>query len=60
MPNYSIVSNSVFQPFTYQELVAPVAHQQQVLDNLQEQYDKLTTYQAESLANEESRRQTCR
>lgn len=43
MPNYSLVANSVFQPFTYQELLAPVLHQQQVFDNLAEQYDKLSS-----------------
>lgn len=43
MPNYSLVANSVFQPFTYQELAAPVIHQQQVMDNLAEQYDKLSS-----------------
>ena len=43
MANYSLVTTSTFQPFTYQELVAPVAHQQQVLDNLAEQYDKLSS-----------------
>lgn len=43
MSNYSLTVNSTFKPFTYQELVAPVAHQQQVLDNLAEQYDKLSS-----------------
>lgn len=43
MSNYSIVVNSTFQPFTYQELIAPIAHQQQVFDNLAEQYDKLSS-----------------
>ena len=43
MANYSLVANSVFQPFTYQELVAPIAHQQQVFDNLAEQYDQLSS-----------------
>lgn len=43
MANYALSINSTFNPFTYQELVAPVAHQQQVLDNLAEQYDKLST-----------------
>lgn len=42
MANYSLVANTTFQPFTYQELVAPVAHQQQALENLAEQYDKLS------------------
>lgn len=43
MSNYSLVVNSQFQPFTYQELAAPVIHQQQVMDNLAEQYDKLSS-----------------
>lgn len=42
MANYSIAVTSQFQPFTYQELVAPIAHQQQVMDALSEQYDKLS------------------
>lgn len=56
--NFSLVANSTFQPFTYQELVAPVAHQQQVQDALQEQYDKISS-QADILeamgANENDR-----
>lgn len=43
MPNYSLVSNAVFQPFSYQELLAPVMHQQQVQDQLAEQYEKLSS-----------------
>ena len=43
MANYSLSINSTFQPFTYQELVAPVIHQQQVMDNLIEQYEKLSS-----------------
>ena len=43
MANYTLVANSTFQPFTYQELVAPIAHQQQVLDRLADEYDKLSS-----------------
>jgi len=43
MPNYSLVNNAVFQPFSYQELLAPVMHQQQVQDQLAEQYEKLSS-----------------
>lgn len=43
MANYSIVANSTFQPFTYQELVAPIAHQQQVMDKIADEYDKLSS-----------------
>lgn len=42
MANIALVNSARFQPFSYQELVAPVAHQQQVLDDLAEQYDKLS------------------
>ena len=28
MPNYSLVSNALFQPFTYQELAAPLDRQE--------------------------------
>lgn len=42
MANIALVNSAQFQPFSYQELVAPVAHQQQVLDDLAEQYDKLS------------------
>ena len=41
MPNILITNQAQFQPFSYQELVAPVAHQQQVLDELAAQYDQL-------------------
>jgi hypothetical protein len=43
MPNYSISVNSTFQPFTYQELVAPILHQQQVFDDRAEQFEKLSS-----------------
>lgn len=50
MPNYSLVSNAQFQPFSYAELAAPIIHQQQVQDALAEQYDKLSS-QADILAS---------
>lgn len=43
MANFSLVANSTFQPFSYQELAAPIIHQQQYLENLNEQYDKLSS-----------------
>ena len=43
MPNYSLVANSVFQPFTYQELAAPIDRQDAYFENLAEQYDKLSS-----------------
>lgn len=43
MANFSLVANSTFQPFSYQELAAPIIHQQQYLENLNEQYDKMSS-----------------
>ena len=43
MANYSLVANSTFQPFSYQELIAPIAHQQQVMDRIADEYDKLSS-----------------
>lgn len=41
MANYSLISNAVFQPFTYQELTAPLDRQELLQDTLDEQYDAL-------------------
>ena len=43
MANYSLVSNAVFQPFTYQELVAPLDRQDAYFEKLNEEYDKLSS-----------------
>lgn len=43
MPNYSIVANSTFQPFTYQELMAPVQRMSDVHDLVAAQYDALSS-----------------
>lgn len=42
MPNYSLVSNSVFQPFTYQELAAPLDRQEAYQESLEQQYEQLS------------------
>lgn len=42
MPNYSIVANSVFQPFTYQELALPLDRQDAYHENLMQQYEQLS------------------
>ena len=41
MPKYLVTSGSHFTPFTYDELVKPVAHMQQVHDAAQDAYDQL-------------------
>lgn len=43
MANFTLVADSTFKPFTYQELVTPIAHQQQVMDQLADEYDKLSS-----------------
>lgn len=43
MANYSLVANSVFQPFTYQELAAPLDRQDAYHEKLMEEYDKLSS-----------------
>ena len=43
MPNYSLVANSVFQPFTYQELAAPLDRQDAYHENLMQQYEQLSS-----------------
>lgn len=41
MPKYLVTSGSHFTPFTYDELVKPVAHMQQAHDAAQDAYDTL-------------------
>ena len=43
MPNYGLVVNSIFQPFTYQELAAPLDRQELYHEKLAEEYDKLSS-----------------
>ena len=43
MPNYSLVINSQFNPFTYQELLAPVQAMSNYHEKLVEEYDKLSS-----------------
>ena len=43
MPNYGLVVNSTFQPFTYQELAAPLDRQELYHEKLAEEYDKLSS-----------------
>lgn len=43
MPNYSLVANSTFQPFTYQELAVPLDRQELYHEKLAEEYDKLSS-----------------
>lgn len=43
MPNYSLVANATFQPFTYQELMAPIERQNIYHEKLNEEYDKLSS-----------------
>jgi hypothetical protein len=43
MANYSLVANSTFQPFTYQELAAPLDRMELYHEKLAEEYDKLSS-----------------
>jgi hypothetical protein len=43
MANYSLVVNSTFQPFTYQELAAPLDREELYHEKLAEEYDKLSS-----------------
>lgn len=43
MANYSLVSNAVFQPFSYQELSAPLDRQEAYHEKLAEEYDKMSS-----------------
>ena len=42
MANYSLVANSTFQPFTYQELAAPLDRMELYHEKLAEEYDPST------------------
>lgn len=50
MPKYLVTSSSHFEPFTYEELVRPVAHMQQIHDATQDAYDTLSL-ETNALAN---------
>ena len=43
MANYSLVANSTFQPFSYQELLAPIMDMSNYHEKLNEEYDKLSS-----------------
>ena len=43
MANYSLVINSKFRPFSYQELATPVMQMTQAHQQLEEQYAELQT-----------------
>lgn len=43
MPNYSLVINSQFNPFSYQELLAPVQAMSNYHEKLVDEYDKLSS-----------------
>lgn len=43
MPNYSLVIDSTFKPFTYDELIAPVKRMSDVHDQIASQYDELSS-----------------
>lgn len=43
MPNYSLVVNSTFQPFSYQELTVPLDRQELYQEKLSDEYDKLSS-----------------
>lgn len=43
MANYSLVATSQFQPFSYQELTAPLDRQELYQEKLAEEYDKLSS-----------------
>jgi len=43
MANYSLVANSTFQPFSYQELIVPIDRQNAYHEKLMDEYDKLSS-----------------
>ena len=43
MPNYSLIANAEFKPFSYAELAIPIQHQQEIQDSLESQYDTLSS-----------------
>lgn len=56
MANYSLVVNSVFKPYSYQELLAPVLMTTQAHQDLENQYSELSAKASvwENLANEQT------
>ena len=56
MPNYGLVINSRFRPFSYQEMLAPVAQATQAHQALEDAYSELNTNASiwEGLANKKS------
>lgn len=43
MPNYSLVANSTFQPFSFQELAMPIDRENAYHENILNEYDKLSS-----------------
>lgn len=56
MPNYNLVINSQFKPFSYQEMLAPVLMATQAHQDLENQYSELSAKASvwEKLANEQT------
>ena len=56
MPNYSLVINSQFKPFTYQDFLAPTLMATQAHQELENQYGELATKASvwEEMANEQT------
>ena len=56
MPNYSLVINSAFKPFSYQDFLAPVLMATQAHQELENQYGDLATKASvwEEMANEQT------
>ena len=56
MPNYNLVINSQFKPFSYQEMLAPVLMATQAHQELESQYGELATKASvwEEMANEQT------
>lgn len=56
MPNYSLVINSTFKPFTYQDMLAPTLMATQAHQELENQYGELATKANiwEEMANEQT------
>ena len=56
MPNYSLVINSQFKPFSYQEMLAPILMATQVHQELENQYGELATKASvwDEMANEQT------
>lgn len=62
MPNYSLVINSTFRPFSYQELLQPALMATEAQHNLEDQYADLEAKSSvwEGLANEQTDPKTYR